>query len=62
MTTPARAGDGDDQGEDEPRDTGKPGRRYIIRGGAVMSMDPSVGDFPQGDVLVEGNEGARGEK
>ena len=27
------------------RGRGKPGRRYVIRGGAVMSMDPSVGDF-----------------
>src|ERR1700720_688068 len=28
-----------------PQDSGKPGRRYVIRGGAVMSMDPAVGDF-----------------
>src|SRR5436309_11286290 len=40
-------------GGDAPADTGRPGRRYIIRGGAVMSMDPTVGDFPQADVLVE---------
>jgi cytosine/adenosine deaminase-related metal-dependent hydrolase len=39
-----------------PPNTGKPGRRYLIRGGHVMSMDPQVGDFPQGDVLVEGNK------
>jgi len=45
---PAAANDGD-----APADTGRPGRRYIIRGGAVMSMDPTVGDFPQADVLVE---------
>ena len=25
-----------------PSDSGKPGRRYIIRGGSVMSMDPSM--------------------
>jgi 5-methylthioadenosine/S-adenosylhomocysteine deaminase len=37
-----------------PGGTGAPGRRYIIRGGAVMSMDPNVGNFPQADVLVEG--------
>jgi 5-methylthioadenosine/S-adenosylhomocysteine deaminase len=37
-----------------PQDSGKPGRRYVIRGGAVMSMDPAVGDFVQADVLVEG--------
>src|SRR5262245_44148258 len=54
LTAPARADDS--QGDDGPGDTGKPGQRYIIRGGAVMSMDPSVGDFPQGDVLVEGRK------
>jgi 5-methylthioadenosine/S-adenosylhomocysteine deaminase len=42
--------------DDMPRDTGKAGRRYLIRGGAVMSMDPTVGDFPQGDVLIEGKK------
>src|SRR5258708_570521 len=41
---------------DVPEDTGRRGRRYIIRGGSVMSMDPSVGDFPQADVLVEGKK------
>jgi len=39
-----------------PRGTGSPGRRYLIRGGAVMSMDPQVGDFAQADVLVEGKK------
>src|SRR6266550_9528693 len=39
--------------EDAPEDTGRRGRRYIIRGGSVMSMDPQVGDFPRADVLVE---------
>ena len=42
--------------EKEPEDTGSHGRRYLIRGGAVMSMDPKVGDFPQADVLVEGKK------
>src|SRR5213079_579421 len=37
-------------------DSGRPGRRYLIRGGSVMSMDPSVGDFPQADVLIEGKK------
>src|SRR5262245_56234990 len=41
---------------DIPDETGKPGRRYIIRGGSVMSMDPDVGDFPQADVLIEGKK------
>jgi 5-methylthioadenosine/S-adenosylhomocysteine deaminase len=41
---------------DVPEDSGRRGRRYIIRGGAVMSMDPEVGDFPRADVLVEGKK------
>jgi cytosine/adenosine deaminase-related metal-dependent hydrolase len=43
----------DDEG---PRDSGRPGRRYVIRGGSVMSMDPAVGDFVKADVLVEGKK------
>jgi cytosine/adenosine deaminase-related metal-dependent hydrolase len=43
-------------GDDAPDDTGRRGRRYIIRGGSVMSLDPNVGDFPQADVLVEGKK------
>jgi 5-methylthioadenosine/S-adenosylhomocysteine deaminase len=49
---PASANDGDG-----PEDTGKRGRRYIIRGGAVMTMDPSMpnkGEWTKADVLVEG--------
>src|SRR5215813_3520821 len=41
---------------DVPEDTGRHRRRYIIRGGSVLSMDPDVGDFPQADVLVEGKK------
>ena len=47
---PAAADDG------PPSDMGRPGRRTIIRGGAVMSMDPQVGDFPRADVLIEGKK------
>jgi 5-methylthioadenosine/S-adenosylhomocysteine deaminase len=39
-----------------PLSSGSPGNRYVIRGGAVMSMDPNVGDFPQADVLIEGKK------
>jgi cytosine/adenosine deaminase-related metal-dependent hydrolase len=39
-----------------PEDLGRQGRRYLISGGSVMSMDPQVGDFERGDVLVEGKE------
>jgi cytosine/adenosine deaminase-related metal-dependent hydrolase len=47
---PARA----DHDGDLPHETGRHGRRYVIRGGHVMSMDPAVGDFVEADVLVEG--------
>jgi 5-methylthioadenosine/S-adenosylhomocysteine deaminase len=43
-------------GGDPPEDHGRRDRRYIIRGGSVMSMDPQVGDFAQADVLVEGKK------
>src|SRR5438445_714848 len=44
------------QDDDAPEDSGRRGRRYVIRGGHVMSMDPKVGDFVQADVLVEGKK------
>jgi 5-methylthioadenosine/S-adenosylhomocysteine deaminase len=47
---PAAADDG------PPEGSGRPGRRYVIRNGHVMSMDPQVGDFVRGDVLVEGKK------
>ena len=31
-----------------PEDTGMPHRRYVIRGGSVMSMDPLGGRLRQG--------------
>src|SRR5437868_6627444 len=43
-------------GGDPPEDSGRPGRRYIIRGGSVLSMDAKVGDFAQADVLVQGKK------
>lgn len=30
--------------------------RLLLRGGMVLSMDPAVGDFATGDVLIEGDE------
>jgi 5-methylthioadenosine/S-adenosylhomocysteine deaminase len=47
---PAAADDG------PPEGTGRPNRRYVIRNGYVLSMDPQVGDFVSGDVLVEGKK------
>jgi 5-methylthioadenosine/S-adenosylhomocysteine deaminase len=42
--------------DEPPMDNGKLGRRYVIRGGSVMSLDPHVGDFARADVLVEGKK------
>jgi cytosine/adenosine deaminase-related metal-dependent hydrolase len=33
-----------------------PERRILLTGGTVLSMDPAVGDFERGDVLVEGSK------
>lgn len=37
-----------------PDGLGTPGRRVLIKGGAVLSMDDAVGNFAVGDVLIEG--------
>src|SRR6266581_2939118 len=45
--------------DEPPGNSGQLGRRYIIRGGYVMSMDlglPNSGNFAPGDVLVEGKK------
>jgi cytosine/adenosine deaminase-related metal-dependent hydrolase len=39
---------------DAPQGTGRPGSRYVIKGGAVMTMDG--GEYPVADVVVEGNK------
>jgi 5-methylthioadenosine/S-adenosylhomocysteine deaminase len=31
------------------------GERLLIRGGCILSLDPAIGDFAVGDVLVEGS-------
>jgi cytosine/adenosine deaminase-related metal-dependent hydrolase len=54
LNSPTAAADPHDPGP--PADSGRPGRRYVIRGGAVMSLDSTVGDFPQADVLIEGRK------
>jgi 5-methylthioadenosine/S-adenosylhomocysteine deaminase len=43
-------------GGDPPEASGRAGRRYVIRGGAVMSMDPNVGNFAKADVMIEGKQ------
>ncbi len=40
--------------EPVPAASGRPGRRYLIRNAAVLSMDAAVGDFPLADILVDG--------
>ena len=52
----ARPATAHDDDSEPPRDSGRPGRRYLIRGGSIMSMDPTVGDLVRGDVLVEGKK------
>src|SRR4051812_30911277 len=60
FSAPARAHD--DDHDDPPQDHGKRGRRYVIRGGHVMTMDAAVkggnkfGEFASADVLVEGKK------
>src|SRR5262245_30765063 len=52
------------QNVNPPPHTGRPGRRYVIRGGAVLTMDPDnknrggnqFGEFVTADVLVEGKK------
>jgi 5-methylthioadenosine/S-adenosylhomocysteine deaminase len=44
----------DNDKERAPEHSGRRGRRLLIKGGTVMSMDPAVGDFAQADVLIEG--------
>jgi cytosine/adenosine deaminase-related metal-dependent hydrolase len=35
---------------------GMPGSRVLLRGGVVLTMDPSLGDFERADVLIEGSK------
>ena len=37
-----------------PDGMGEPGRRTLIRGGVILSMDDEIGNFASGDVLIEG--------
>lgn len=33
-----------------------PDRRLLLKGGTILSMDPAVGDFVKGDLLIEGKK------
>src|SRR5438034_2888606 len=39
-----------------PARSGTNGRRILLKGGIVLSMDPNVGDFEKADVLIEGKK------
>ena len=39
-----------------PEGVGRKGRRTLIKGGVVVSMDDAVGNFAVGDVLIEGSK------
>lgn len=51
----AAAGAGSATQASMPYGVGHPGRRTLIKGGHVLSMDPAVGNFAAGDVLLEGS-------
>src|SRR5215471_11948973 len=36
--------------------TSDPNRRILLKGGTIISMDSSAGDFAQGDVLIQGKK------
>src|SRR5712691_5160600 len=39
-----------------PAGSGTSGRRILLKGGIVLSMDAKVGDFEKADVLIEGKK------
>lgn len=44
------------QGNAVPAGSGTNGRRILLKGGIVLSMDSQVGDFEKADVLIEGKK------
>lgn len=49
-------GHDDDRGHRHDPGHGGEGRRYVLKGGVVLSLDPKVGDFEEADVLIEGRK------
>lgn len=46
---------------DLPRDiastpTSDTGHRLLLRGGTIISMDPTIGNLPKGDILIQGSK------
>ena len=53
----AAAADQDDSTVDFFKRTAKDSkRRFLLTGGTIISMDPQVGNFVKGDVLIEGKK------
>jgi cytosine/adenosine deaminase-related metal-dependent hydrolase len=52
----AGAGSSSAQSDRLLRSQSDPNRRILLQGGVVLSMDPKVGDFEKGDVLIEGKK------
>src|SRR5262245_7461992 len=48
--------DGDETLDRLERANGDSGRRILIKGGTVITMDPAVPDLERGDVLIEGKK------
>jgi hypothetical protein len=42
-----------------PKGVGAKGRRTLIKGGTILSMDERVGDHATGDVLIDYDRGGR---
>jgi hypothetical protein len=44
-----------DWDSDHGKDWNK-GRRILLKGGTILSMDPTIGDFLKGDILIDGTK------
>src|SRR5712691_13203039 len=42
--------------EHDSRRNRDPNRRILLKGGTIVSMDPKVGDFVKGDLLIQGKK------
>src|SRR5258706_14005879 len=42
--------------DDAPEAAGRPGRRYVIRGGSLVSVDPKGGAFLEAEVVGRGQK------
>jgi cytosine/adenosine deaminase-related metal-dependent hydrolase len=52
----AQAGSGEAVLDALDRAAANPRRRIVIKGATILSMDPAIGDFVQGDLLIEGRK------